>query len=957
MSNITFKKNNIEKLLLNLDSNPESQKNKDFRFSVSLIYELIEEEFADTFDTKNTILRDTGIKYLNDRPEGMFFITPPYNFEYYLKSKGSLYRLKPVYRGDKYGYLITTNLLFEYFAGVEENLHIEVSDEYLFYHTLVQFVKKTIEKLNFIPTVKMGKEAFTIVYEPYFNNKDYLNAYKSIIENDYLDVQTTKEIIDKYLNYMIFTFLNIKAYKFADLKSASYFIKRAPNKRYIRSVDLAVDIQTWLDEMALGSYEIVPIFNIEENGEDKFLLRVLAKNKKTNEVVPFDKLTEFEQTIIEKQINWATKYIEDLEDITMELDLAGVYKLVTQISYYLAQAGMEVNLPEGMNNIIVPRASINAKIKEKRMAEIKSLLDFADNSIISLDQLMDFSIEISLGEDEKISAEEFQKLAKNSNGLIKYKDKYILIDKEETDKLLERLKKKPNLVMNKMKLLHYALSGKIEDYDFDYDEAFAKIISDFTKVEDIEIPKDLNGVLRPYQVVGYKWLYTNIIKGFGCCIADDMGLGKTIQVISLILKLKEEKKIKKPALVVCPTTLLGNWEREFKMFAPSMNVFKYHGIDREFSMDCDAILTTYAILRIDAEQFKKYEWDILVIDEAQNIKNPTTSQTQAVKAIKANMKVAMTGTPIENRLNELWSIFDFVNKGYLGTVTDFGKNYAIPIEKFKETTRIEKLKKAISPFMLRRLKTDKTIISDLPEKIVLDEYCYLTKNQALLYEKVLQSSMEEISNSKATINRRGAIFKLITCLKQVCNHPYHYLKHGDMSQNASGKTQKLISILNNIIENDEKVLIFTQYKQMGDILTNIVANEYDIDPLFFHGSLNVKSRDTIIKQFEEDKDKKIMILSLKAGGLGLNLTPASNVIHYDLWWNPAVEDQATDRTYRIGQDKNVMVHRFITLSTFEEKIDKIIKDKRDLADSTIFVGEKIITELSDDEIYDIFSLA
>ena len=348
---------------------------------------------------------------------------------------------------------------------------------------------------------------------------------------------------------------------------------------------------------------------------------------------------------------------------------------------------------------------------------------------------------------------------------------------------------------------------------------------------------------------------------------------------------------------------------------------------------------------------------MFVIDEAQNIKNPTTSQTQAIKSIKAEMKIAMTGTPVENRLSELWSIFDFINHGYLGTITDFNKNYSVPIEKFKEEARIEKLKKATSPFMMRRLKTDKTIITDLPEKVVLDDFCYLTKAQAALYEKVLKTSMDEIHSAKAQINRRGAIFKLITSLKQVCNHPYHYLKYGDMSQGASGKTQKLVDILRNILDNNEKALVFTQYKQMGEILTRIISDEFDFEPLFFHGSLNVAQREKILKEFSDNPDKKVMILSLKAGGLGLNLTSAANVIHFDLWWNPAVEDQATDRTYRIGQDKNVMVHRFITLSTFEEKIDKIIKSKRDLAENAIFVGEKIITELSDDEIYDIFSLA
>ena len=709
--------------------------------------------------------------------------------------------------------------------------------------------------------------------------------------------------------------------------------------------------------MSLGAYDIIPVFNIEQLTDEKFLLKILAKDKNKNEIIQLEDLNDEQKILIEKQINWATKYIEDLEDVTMELDLSGVYKLITQISYYLSQAGMEVNLPEGLNNVIIPRASINATIKDKRLQDLKDLLANPTGSTISLAEIMNFKVEIALGDNEKISAEEFRQLAKDSHGLIKYKEKYILIDKEETEKLLAKLEKQPNLVVDKMQLLHNALSGKIDEYDFDYDEAFAKVISDFTKVEDIQLPNDLNGTLRAYQEIGYRWLYTNINKGFGCCIADDMGLGKTIQVISLILKLKEEKRLKRPVLVVCPTTLMGNWKREMNNFAPSLKTLTYHGFNREFSTDCDVILTTYAILRIDLEKFQKTNWDLLIIDEAQNIKNPSTSQTQAIKAIKAQMKVAMTGTPVENRLSELWSIFDFINKGYLGSLTDFSKNYSIPIERFKELTRAAKLKKAISPFMLRRLKTDKTIISDLPEKVVLDDFCYLTKPQVALYERILKESMESISKSESKMNRRGAIFKLITNLKQVCNHPYHYLKHGDMSANASGKTQKLVDILGNILDNNEKVLVFTQYKEMGNILENIIADEFNRSPLFFHGSLNVKQREETIKKFQEDMEERIMILSLKAGGLGLNLTSASNVVHYDLWWNPAVEDQATDRTYRIGQDKNVMIHRFITLSTFEEKIDKIIKDKRELANAAVFEGEKTITELSDDEIYEIFSLA
>ncbi len=506
-----------------------------------------------------------------------------------------------------------------------------------------------------------------------------------------------------------------------------------------------------------------------------------------------------------------------------------------------------------------------------------------------------------------------------------------------------------------MQILHSAFSGQLNEYEFNYDEAFANIIKDITKVVDITTPEGLKGELRPYQQNGLKWLYTNTSKGFGSCIADDMGLGKTIQVISLILKLKEEKKLKQPALVVCPTTLIGNWIKELKMFAPSVTAEVYHGAERKLNLKSDVIITTFAILRIDIEEIKKNNWGMLIVDEAQNIKNPDTSQTIAVKSIKADIKIAMTGTPVENKLTELWSIFDFINKGYLGTIRDFQKSYAMPIEKFKQVDRAEKLKLSISPFVLRRLKTDKTIISDLPEKMVIDEYCYLSKTQAALYEKTLNNLMSEMSSAKG-INRRGIIFKLITALKQICNHPYQYLKAGEITKDISGKTEKFISLLSNILDNDEKVIVFTQYKEMGNILTQIIKNEFQKEPLFFHGSLNTNQREEILKEFETNIDSKIMILSLKAGGTGLNLTEATNVIHYDLWWNPAVEDQATDRSYRIGQNKNVMVHRLVTLGTFEEKIDEMIKTKKELVNMAVFEGEKTITELTDEEIYKIFTL-
>ena len=646
---------------------------------------------------------------------------------------------------------------------------------------------------------------------------------------------------------------------------------------------------------------------------------------------------------------------EDEDKLALDLNLGEVYKIITQTAYYLQKAQIEVILPDELVNVIVPRASINARVKASRSGDLLDIFNTTSSSAISLDDILDFSYEIALGND-KLSLEEFQELVKGSQGLVKYKDKYILIDQDESKKIFEKIAKADHSKMTRMKLIHASMSGQLEDFDFDYDEAFANILKDFTKPVEVDPPKGLKGELRPYQQTGLKWLWTNVSKGFGCCMADDMGLGKTIQVISLILKLKEEEKLKKPVLVVCPTTLMGNWMKELQLFAPDLKATTYHGLDRQLNTNVDIILTTYAIMRIDIEELKKQQWGMIIVDEAQNIKNPDTAQTLAVKILKSDIKIAMTGTPVENRLTELWSIFDFINAGYLGSLKEFQKSYAIPIERFKETSRATKLKMSVSPFVLRRLKTDKHVISDLPEKMVLNDYCYLSKNQAVLYEKTLNEMMEKISGFTG-INRRGNIFKLITALKQICNHPYQFLKSGDMNKESSGKMEQCIQLVQSIIDNDEKTLIFTQYKEMGDILTHVIEEECNTTPLFFHGSLNVNQREEMINKFQTDTDTKVMILSLKAGGTGLNLTSATNVIHYDLWWNPAVEDQATDRTYRIGQDKNVMVHRLITLGTFEEKIDEMLKSKKELADMAVYEGEKIITELSDEEIYEIFTLS
>ena len=977
----SFKKNNVDELFFNLSENPEGFKNKDFRYTLSMIYQIVEDEFAGVFLSPYTPARNTNFFLVNDNDKLSFFVTPTNNFQYYLKSKGSLFRFNSQVLGKDVGYALSLDVVLDYFGGFGNIVDIEsLSPTFVYMNKLTYFVMKLIEKLYFIPTVKRHGQMFRIVYEPIISNQQLariVNLFEeNMPENLFIKGEKPKnfvyEFIYNYLNYVLYKFLGIKAYRFKDVKSGTYLIKDLEQRAVMKGQDLAENFAQWFDELYLGKYDVIPFFKIEKIEDELFRLKVYIKNRKTDESVLIDKLYTDDEVfganssdisrIVEKQLNYALRYMPELEELfedeeklALDLNLNEVYKIITQTAYYLQKAQIDVVLPDELVNVVVPRASINAKVKASRSADLADIFNSNSSGKISLDDILDFSYEIAIGND-KISLEEFNKMVENSTGLIKYKNKYVLVDKEESKKIFEQVAKANLKSMSRMELIHAAMAGQIDEYDFDYDDAFARVIKDFTKPVEVTVPKTLNGELRPYQQIGLKWLWTNVSKGFGACMADDMGLGKTIQVISLILKLKEEGTLTKPVLVICPTTLMGNWMKELQMFAPSLDAVVYHGAERQLDVKHDVIMTTYAIMRIDVEELKKHNWGMIIVDEAQNIKNPDTAQTLAIKMLKSDIKIAMTGTPVENRLTELWSIFDFINKGYLGSLKDFQKSYAIPIERFKETSRAAKLKMSVSPFVLRRLKTDKHVITDLPEKMVLNEYCYLTKPQAVLYEKTLNEMMDKISGFTG-INRRGNIFKLITALKQICNHPYQFLKSGELGKELSGKMEKCVSTVQTILENNEKTLIFTQYKEMGDILTKVLAQECNTEPLFFHGSLTVPQREELIDRFQNDDDTKLMILSLKAGGTGLNLTSATNVIHYDLWWNPAVEEQATDRTYRIGQDKNVMVHRMITLGTFEEKIDEMLKSKKELADLAVYEGEKIITELSDEEIYNIFTLS
>ncbi len=575
-------------------------------------------------------------------------------------------------------------------------------------------------------------------------------------------------------------------------------------------------------------------------------------------------------------------------------------------------------------------------------------------SYINQNGISKFNWEVAIGEN-RISVEEFEKLVKNSENIVKLANNYIILDRDEMLKFVKKLGKIQNL--NEFELMEVLLSEKLEDIDVNIDNHLKNIFNNMVHFDEIPVPDNIRVELRDYQKSGFSWLVQNINNGFGSILADDMGLGKTVQSLAAIQHFKQEGMIaNKKVLIVMPNGLLLNWFREIEKFTPDLKAVIYHGADRELPKDdYDILLTSYGILRSDKDIINELDWFLMIIDEAQNIKNPRTKQTRAVKDIDADNRIALSGTPVENRLSEYWSIFDFTNPHYLPSFKKFTNDYIKPIELSKDLDVLNRFKTLTEPFILRRLKTDKDIIKDLPDKFVNDVYCNLTVKQAAIYQETLDSLMEVIHDEE-DVNRRGAILKLITSLKQICNHPAQFLKSEKFNVGQSGKMEVLIDILDNILANDEKVIIFTQYVQMGEIIKKLVEKKFKTSVGFLHGGLDRENKDMVIQDFQNNDKNKILLASLKTGGTGLNLTAAQNVIHYDLWWNPAVENQATDRAYRIGQKNNVMVYRLITSGTFEEEIDSMIKEKEELADLTVSTNQIFITEMDDKQLNNLLKL-
>ncbi|MBM3270665.1 MAG: DEAD/DEAH box helicase [Candidatus Sericytochromatia bacterium] len=483
------------------------------------------------------------------------------------------------------------------------------------------------------------------------------------------------------------------------------------------------------------------------------------------------------------------------------------------------------------------------------------------------------------------------------------------------------------------------------------------------RIPELPTPQGFVGELRPYQVRGFSWLAFLTGQGLGACLADDMGLGKTIQFIALLLHNKRLRARRRPVLLICPTSVVGNWRREVQKFAPEALLYVHHGPDRlegeafmNMADNVDMVITTYSLAARDVEELSGYFWDGIVLDEAQNIRNSQTQQSKAVKNFKARYRVALTGTPVENRLGDLWSIFDFLNPEYLGTLAEFRQRYALPIERWRDSVASLRLRKLVGPFVLRRLKTDPFVIRDLPEKLEMKVYCTLTREQARLYKQVLNQMLDEIEASQG-IARHGAVIKTLTKLKQVCNHPAHYLSEPGPLAGRSGKLARITEMLEEAISEGDRALVFTQFVEMGNKLKDFLREQLETEVIFLHGGVPASQRDKMVLRFQEEADgPKVFILSLKAGGFGLNLTRANHVFHFDRWWNPAVENQATDRAFRIGQTRNVQVHKFVCVGTLEERIDHMIESKKAIAANVVSAGEGWLSDLSTNELRDILAL-
>jgi hypothetical protein len=629
----------------------------------------------------------------------------------------------------------------------------------------------------------------------------------------------------------------------------------------------------------------------------------------------------------------------------LALDDDAVTSLLGPSAEELAGAGLEVLWPSSL-------LADGLKLRAVATPSPEKLTDAG----LGLDALLEFRWQLTLG-GEALDADEIAELAEAKRPLIRLRGRWVTLDPV----LLEKLRRPPRVRMRVMEALGAVLAGSAEIEGETVTVIAAGGLADLadrvtsiaSAPAELGAPPGLVAALRPYQQRGVAWLAAMCDAGFGGCLADDMGLGKTIQVIALHLHRRVAKA--GPTLVVCPASLLGTWEREVHRFAPGVPVRRYHGGGRhlrDVAQD-EIVLVTYGVVLRDSAELSGVGWGLVVADEAQHAKNPLSRTARELRVLPAPARIALTGTPVENRLSDLWSILDWTTPGLLGHLEAFTSRVAIPVERYKDAEATARFARLVRPFLLRRRKSDPGIAPELPPKTETDRIVPLTAEQVTLYEAVVRETMEAIA-TKQGIERAGLVFKLLTALKQICNHPAQYLKQPGPLPGRSGKLAAFDELADVILAGGESMLVFTQYTQMATLLQRHL-DARGIGSLFLHGGVPVRRREEMVEQFQAGQ-APVFLLSLKAGGTGLTLTRATHVLHYDRWWNPAVEDQATDRAYRIGQHRPVQVHRLIAEGTLEDRIASLLDKKRELADAVVGSGEGWIAELSDNELTELVSL-
>ena len=641
------------------------------------------------------------------------------------------------------------------------------------------------------------------------------------------------------------------------------------------------------------------------------------------------------------------------------LDSSQAHAFLQEQAAQLQQAGFGVLLPAWWSRQgAKTKPTIRAKTKTPPMQ---------GGSGMSMTSLIDLNIDVALG-DDPISPEELQALANLKVPLVRFRGQWMELDTQQIQAAVQFWNNKGQITLQEAVRIGLGTHQQAEKDNLSLvtDQELSEIMDKLhqkDRVKLLDTPEGFQGQLRHYQRIGHSWLASLAHQGIGACLADDMGLGKTVQTLAALQSAQEQGN-KRPNLLVCPTSVINNWQRETAKFTPDLKVLVHHGTQRrqgerfqEQAAAHQVVITSYGTMNRDRELLASVPWQTLILDEAQNIKNPASQQAQAARHIPADQRIALTGTPVENHVGDLWSIMQFLNPGLLGTQAEFKRNFFHPIQQNHDPEATAKLQRATGPFILRRLKTDRTIIDDLPDKNETKQYCTLTREQATLYEAVLREAETRIESAEG-IARRGSILDTLTKLKQACNHPRQLLGDNSAIAGRSGKLTRIQELLEELLPAGNRVLIFSQFAEMGAVLQQHVQETHGLETAFLHGGVPRKQRDAMVERFQNNPNgPQVFVLSLKAGGSGLNLTRANHVIHYDRWWNPAVENQATDRAFRIGQTKDVHVHKLICAGTLEDRIDLMIDIKQETADQVIAAtSENWLTELSNTELHDVLKL-